>query len=150
MVIDEILESLDDLTDEERADVLSELLSNDDTATKIKTLLGISGTDQDSLIEFVMTVVKQMILNYINQDTLPDALQYVYILMCVSYYKAAGLGNSQPAVGAVQSVKRGDVSTTFANTSGASGSAQTFNLGSNANDFFGWKNALNPYRKIRW
>ena len=72
------------------------------------------------------------------------------IVMCVSYYKAAGLGTTQAAVGPVASVKRGDVTTSFANASGASGSASTFNLGTEGDDFFGWRTVLNEFRRLRW
>ena len=91
-----------------------------------------------------------MVLSYINQDALPTKLERVLIVMCVSYYKSAGLGNAQAATGPVFSVRRGDVQTSFATPSCASGSAQTFNLGSQAEDFFGWRTTLNSYRKLRW
>ena len=91
-----------------------------------------------------------MILSYINQDTLPPRLENVLIVMCVSYYKSAGLGTTTVAVGPVASVKRGDVQTSFATGSGSSGSANTFNLGTDSGDFFGWKTVLNEYRVLRW
>ena len=68
--------------------------------------------------------------------------------MCVSYYKSAGLGTTTAAVGPVASVKRGDVQTSFATGSGSSGSANTFNLGTDSGDFFGWKTVLNEYRVL--
>ena len=76
---------------------------------------------------FCLSLSKQLkTLSYlINQDVLPTPLENALIVMCVSYYKAAGLGTTQAAVGPVASVKRGDVQTSFANASGASGSAST-------------------------
>jgi len=139
-VLDQILSSLDGLTDLERAEVLRVLMSNDDRLAKVKALLGITGTDQDDLIAFVIETVEDLVLSYIKP----------LIVMCVSYYKAAGLGTTQAAVGPVASVKRGDVQTSFANASGASGSASTFNLGADGSDFFGWRTVLNEYRKLRW
>ena len=47
-------------------------------------------------------------------------------------------------------VKRGDGQTSFATGSGSSGSANTFNLGTDSGDFFGWKTVLNEYRVLRW
>lgn len=149
-MLDQILSSLDGLTDLERAEVLRVLMSKDDRLAKVKALLGITGTDQDDLLLFVIESTEEMVLSYINQDTLPPQLEKVLTVMCVSYYKAAGLGSTQAAVGPVASVKRGDVQTSFANASGASGSASTFNLGADGQDFFGWRTVLNEFRKLRW
>lgn len=149
-MLEQIISSLDGLTDLERAEVLRVLMSKDGRLAKVKALLGITGTDQDDLIEFVIETVEDMVLSYINQDTLPAPLEKPLIVMCVSYYKAAGLGTTQAATGSVASVKRGDVQTTFATSSGASGSASTFNLGADTGDFFGWRTVLNEYRKLRW
>lgn len=149
-MLEHILSSLNGLTDLERAEVLRAIMSGDDRLTKVKVLLGITGTDQDDILTFVIQTIEEMILGYINQDTLPTPLEKVLVVMSVSYYKSAGLGNTAAAVGPVASVKRGDVTTSFANASGASGSSQTFNLGSDSGDFFGWKTVLNEYRKLRW
>ena len=126
------------------------LLSKDGRLEKVKALLGITGTDQDEVLLFVIQTVEDLVLAYINQDTLPAPLENALIVMCVSYYKAAGLGTTQAAVGPVASVKRGDVTTSFANASGASGSASTFNLGAEGDDFFGWRTVLNEFRRLRW
>ena len=159
-MFEQILSSLDGLTDLERADVLRVLMSKDNRLSKVKALLGITTTDQDDVLEFVIQTVEDMILSYINQDTLPPRLENVLIVMCVSYYKSAGLGtttaavgpvaSTQTATGPVSSVKRGDVQTSFATGSGSSGSANTFNLGTDSGDFFGWKTVLNEYRVLRW
>lgn len=128
----------------------------DGRLTSVKLLLGIPGTAHDEILSLVLDTTLDTILRYINQDTLPDPLENILISMAVSYYKAAGLGNTAPAVGPVSSVKRGDVSTSFvsvsgfARVSGASGSSQTFNLGNDDGDFFGWKTVLNEYRRVRW
>ena len=149
-MLDQILSSLDGLTEADRAEALRVLMSKDDRLAKVKALLGIDGTDQDELLLFVIQTVEEMVLAYINQDTLPAPLEKVLVVMCVSYYKAAGLGTTQAATGPVASVKRGDVQTSFANASGASGSASTFNLGADGQDFFGWRTVLNGFRKVRW
>lgn len=140
-MLQQILSSLDGLT---------ALEQKEDRLAKVKALLGINGTDQDEVLLFVVQTVEDLVLSYINQDTLPAPLENALIVMCVSYYKAAGLGTTQAAVGPVASVKRGDVTTSFANASGASGSASTFNLGADGQDFFGWRTVLNEYRKVRW
>ena len=68
-MFEQILSSLDGLTDLERADVLRVLMSNDIRLSKVKALLGITTTDQDDVLEFVIQTVEDMILSYINQDT---------------------------------------------------------------------------------
>ena len=134
-MIDQALSTLSGLTDLDRTAILQILMGQDDRTLKIKALLGITGDSKDHIIQFVVETVEDMVLSYINQDALPTKLERVLIVMCVSYYKSAGLGNVQ---------------TSFATPSCASGSAQTFNLGSQAEDFFGWRTTLNSYRKLRW
>lgn len=117
---------------------------------KVKKLLGLTGPAEDDLIEIVLQTIEDRVLSYIGHDVLPPPLENVILMMAVSYYKSAGLGNAQAASGPVASVKRGDVQTSFATAPGASGSAQTFNLGMDGGDFLGWKTVLNEYRKLRW
>ena len=81
-MFEQILSSLDGLTDLERADVLRVLMSKDNRLSKVKALLGITTTDQDDVLEFVIQTVEDMILSYINQDTLPPRLENVLIVMC--------------------------------------------------------------------
>lgn len=114
-MLQQILSSLDGLTALEQKEVLRVLMSKEDRLAKVKALLGINGTDQDEVLLFVVQTVEDLVLSYINQDTLPAPLENALIVMCVSYYKAAGLGTTQAAVGPVASVKRGDVTTSFAN-----------------------------------
>ena len=149
-MLKEILASLEGLTDLERAEVLRTLMSGQPVLQKVKALLGITTEDQDDVLEYVIQTVQTLVLRYINWDELPLELENVLAVMCVSYYKAAGLGTTAAAPGAVSSVKRGDVQTSVAVGSGSSGSAGTFNLGNDNGDFFGWKTVLNEYRKLRW
>lgn len=149
-MLNQILSSIEGLTDADRATVLRTLLSSETRLSKVKTLLGIKTEDDDAVLEYVIQTVEGMILRYINWDTLPEDLENVLVVMCVSYYKSAGLGTTTVAVGPVASVKRGDVQTSFATGSGSSGSANTFNLGTDSGDFFGWKTVLNEYRVLRW
>ena len=116
----------------------------------VKSLFGVCGLGQEDIIGLALQAVENQILAYINWDSLPPQLEDILILMTVSYMKYAGLGDSGSAAGPVSSVKRGDVQTTFAVAAGASGSAVTFNLGADNGDFFGWRQVLNQYRKLRW
>lgn len=98
-MLQQILSSLDGLTALEQKEVLRVLMSKEDRLAKVKALLGINGTDQDEVLLFVVQTVEDLVLSYINQDTLPAPLENALIVMCVSYYKAAGLGTTQAAVG---------------------------------------------------
>ncbi|MEA4831937.1 hypothetical protein SDC9_75302 [bioreactor metagenome] len=150
-MLEQIMNSLEGLTDLEKNQLFHTLMSPTySRLEKIKVLLGITSMDQDGVLEFVIQTIEDMVLSYTGQDTLPTPLEKVLIVMVVSYYKSAGLGDASATVGPVASVKRGDVQTSFANASGASGSAQTFNMGADGGDFFGWKTVLNEYRKLRW
>jgi len=148
-MLDQLLQALEGMGIDQN-EALRILMSSNDRLAKVKLLLGITTTDQDEILLFVIQTIEDQVLSYINQEALPAPLERVLVVMAVSYYKAAGLGNTQAAVGPVASVKRGDVSTSFANASGASGSAQTFNLGEDSGELFGWKTVLNEYRKLRW
>ena len=103
-MLQQILSSLDSLTALEQKEVLRVLMSKEDRLAKVKALLGINGTDQDEVLLFVVQTVEDLVLSYINQDTLPAPLENALIVMCVSYYKAAGLGTTQAAVGPVASL----------------------------------------------
>lgn len=149
-MLNQILTSLEGLSEADRATVLRTLMSSDSRLSKVKALLGIQAEDHDAILEYVIQTVEKMVLRYINWDTLPEDLENVLVVMCVSYYKSAGLGNSSATTGPVASVKRGDVQTSFVAGSGSSGSANTFNLGMENGDFFGWKTVLNEFRKLRW
>lgn len=116
----------------------------------VRLLLGNCGSEQDFSIDMALKSIEAQILEYINWETLPPQLENTLILMAVSYLKSAGLGSGESSAGPVASVKRGDVQTTFAVSTGASGSAGTFNLGADGGEFFGWRQVLNPYRRLRW
>ena len=70
-MLQQILSSLDSLTALEQKEVLRVLMSKEDRLAKVKALLGINGTDQDEVLLFVVQTVEDLVLSYINQDTLP-------------------------------------------------------------------------------
>ena len=61
-MLNQILSSLEGLTDAERATVLQTLMSSDSRLSKVKALLGISGTDQDEVLLFVIQTVEDLVL----------------------------------------------------------------------------------------
>lgn len=95
-MLNQILSSLEGLSEADRATVLRTLMSGDSRLSKVKTLLGIQAEDHDAILEYVIQTVEKMVLRYINWDTLPEDLENVLVVMCVSYYKSAGWGILRP------------------------------------------------------
>lgn len=110
---------------------------NEEILESLKSLLP---SADEKVLEFVVEAVVDAVLNYINHDTLPKELKTAAVLICKAYYHNSGFDGSAADV---TSVKRGDVQTNF----GAAKSAVS--LGSDG-DFFGYKNLLAPFRRIRW
>ena len=119
----------------------------DERLALLKALLGISGAEKDTLLEFALRTVEDRVLGYIHWNTLPEGLERPLVLMTAAYWKGAALGGGA-AAGPVASVKRGDVSTSFAVSGGAAAGAGTFEL-ADGGAFFGWRETLNGYRKLR-
>lgn len=113
-------------------------------------ILGIdSGSEKYMQMEFELDFVEDQILTYINQEALPEKLERPLLMIAAAHWKSAGYGSEQAAPGPVTSVKRGDVTTSFAAAAGADASSGTFGLGG-GDGFFGWRTTLNAYRKLRW
>ena len=106
----------------------------------LESLKNLLPSADEKTLEFVVEAVVDAVLNYINHDALPKELKIAAVLICKAYYHKGGFDGSAADV---TSVKRGDVQTNF----GAAKSAVS--LGSDG-DFFGYKNLLAPFRRIRW
>ena len=114
---------------------------------RLKHLLGIVEEEQDGLLSTALQAVEDQVLNYLGREDRPPELERALLLMTASYWKGAALGGGA-AAGPVASVKRGDVSTSFAVSGGAAAGAGTFEL-ADGGAFFGWRETLNGYRKLR-
>ena len=114
---------------------------------RLKHLLGIVEEEQDGLLSTALQAVEDQVLNYLGREELLPELERALLLMTASYWKGAALGGGA-AAGPVASVKRGDVSTSFAVSGGAAAGAGTFEL-ADGGAFFGWRETLNGYRKLR-
>ena len=115
---------------------------------RLEKLMLVLGAEADSgMAAFSLDVVERWVLDYINHETLPEALENTLVMMTAAYYKAAALGSMDTVEGAVTAIKRGDTQVSYA--AGASPSAYTFDL-MNGEGFAGWRTLLNQYRKLRW
>jgi hypothetical protein len=110
---------------------------NEEVILRLEQLLP---SADEAVLRFVAEASVRQILNYINCETLPAELVTAAVLISKAYYKSGGFAGD---TGDVTSVKRGDVQTSF----GAAKTAVSF--GDNG-DFFGYREMLNPFRKLRW
>lgn len=125
-------------------------MTKEERLNQLRLILGIdSGSVKDIQLEFELDFVEDQILTYINQEALPEKLERPLLMIAAAHWKSAGYGSEQAAPGPVTSVKRGDVTTSFAAAAGADASSGTFGLGG-GDGFFGWRTTLNAYRKLRW
>ncbi|MFB6364252.1 phage head-tail connector protein [Paenibacillus elgii] len=111
---------------------------------KLKPLLGISRDDpsKDEQLVFILETIIQEVKTYCNIKEIPSALENIVVLIAKDFYRseqAKTNPESQPQV--VQSIKRGDVQTTFAASSGG---------GPGAAFVQNYKGQLNAFRKLRW
>ena len=91
---------------------------------RLKHLLGIVEEEQDGLLSTALQAVEDQVLNYLGREELPPELERALLLMTASYWKGAALGG------------------------GAAAGAGTFEL-ADGGAFFGWRETLNGYRKLR-
>ena len=125
-------------------------MTKEERLNQLRLILGMdSGSVKDIQLEFELDFVEDQILTYINQESLPEKLERPLLMIAAAHWRSAGYGSEQAAPGPVTSVKRGDVTTSFAAAAGADASSGTFGLGG-GDGFFGWRTTLNAYRKLRW
>ena len=125
-------------------------MTKEERLEHLRLILGIDvGSVKDIQLEFELDFVEDQILTYINQESLPEKLERPLLMIAAAHWKSAGYGSEQAAPGPITSVKRGDVTTSFAAAAGADASSGTFGLGG-GDGFFGWRTTLNAYRKLRW
>lgn len=112
---------------------------------KLKALLGIPSDDtsKDLQLSFALTFVTDAIKSYCNITDIPADLESVVLQMAEDYYRSK-YPEEFPQAQAVQSVKRGDVTTTF-------GAAKaSVKAGPGAAFVQNYAAQLNAFRKLRW
>lgn len=106
---------------------------------KLKQLLGITSTDKDFVLQFAIDKAIDMILNYCNIDEIPTKLNNVLLSIAMDIYRSESLGEEEKA-GVITSIKEGDTSTNYADTS----------KNSTGDILDAYKKQLQPFRKVRW
>lgn len=109
---------------------------------KIKRLLGLNESDnsKDTILEFILEDVEEIVKNYCNVPTIPEQLNSTILRMAIDMYKNESLGSEDIALGSISSISEGDTSVSYRS------SASEFKE-SLLKDY---KSQLNRYRKIRW
>ncbi|EGT2232737.1 TPA: phage head-tail connector protein [Clostridioides difficile] len=109
---------------------------------RLKKLLGFSREDdsKDTILEFILEDVEEMVKNYCNVPTIPEQLNSTILRMAIDMYKNESLGSEDIALGSISSISEGDTSVSYRS------SASEFKE-SLLKDY---KSQLNRYRKIRW
>lgn len=79
----------------------------------LKAVLGITGTDKDNVLTFILDDVEETIKNYCNIDEVPKGLFHTSVRMAVDLYRNENLGHEEAALGSVSSISEGDTSTSF-------------------------------------
>lgn len=79
---------------------------------KLKQLLGITDTEKDIALEFVLADTKQRIMNYCNIDNLPQELETTMYRMAIDIYKNESIGSTEDNM-TTKSISEGDTSVTF-------------------------------------
>ncbi|NJB05868.1 hypothetical protein GSQ22_08530, partial [Clostridioides difficile] len=108
----------------------------------LKKLLGFSREDdsKDTILEFILEDVEEMVKNYCNVPTIPEQLNSTILRMAIDMYKNESLGSEDIALGSISSISEGDTSVSYRS------SASEFKE-SLLKDY---KSQLNRYRKLRW
>lgn len=108
---------------------------------RLKGLLGIKDDSKDTILEFVIADVEEMIKNYCHVDTIPDGLINTGYRMAIDLYRNENVGSENSATGAVSSITEGDTSTSFRQY-----------VDDNFKDTIlkNYKASLNHYRKVAW
>ncbi len=108
--------------------------------SKFKKLIGIDAADntKDIPLQFILDDVQEVILNYCNQDELPEGLENTAYRMAIDLYRNESPGKEKSPVGPIASISVGDTTTSFKSTSNEFKEHLLKN----------YKSQLNRYRKL--
>lgn len=107
---------------------------------KLKKLLGITGTDQDPILEFIIEDVTETVKNYCNISSIPQGLLNTAYRMAMDLYRNENIGDASISIGQVSSITEGDTSTSFKSST----------VEFKDHIMKDYKAQLNKYRKMVW
>lgn len=106
---------------------------------KLKLLLGITGTDQDAILQFILDNVTETIINYCNVIFMPSELTNTAYRMAMDLYRNENIGNELAGKGMISNESAGKVSIGY--------QENTVFTQSLLKDY---RIQLNRYRNIKW
>lgn len=122
------------------------MMTINDYLSKLKGLLGfpVEDTSKDIRLTFTVETVIQAVLIWCNISVIPKELENVVLQIAEDQYRTKYSSEFPETEQALQSVKRGDVTTTF----GAAKS--TVKAGPGASFVQQYESQLIAFRKLRW
>lgn len=122
------------------------MTTTNDYLSKLKDLLAIPVEDnsKDGRLIFTIETVIQAICTWCNIPIVPEELDNVVLQIAEDQYRTKYASEFPETQQAIQSVKRGDVTTTFGS------SKSTVKAGPGASFLQKYESHLIAYRKLRW
>ena len=106
-----------------------------------RTILGITTTDKDDVLQFVLDDVEETVLNYCNLDTLPKGLVKTAYRMAMDLYLAEGFG--QEAIeSSVSSISEGGATVSF--------KSSNYDTSFTSSLLKNYERQLMEYRRLQW
>lgn len=123
-------------------------MTAEEAITKMKSLLGITGTALDEKLTFAYEDATETALAYCNRDDIPSGMQNTVLRMAMELYKSgASTGASTASTGSsvVKAITIGDTKTEYATDSASVTASAQISSASILNDY---KQVLRRYRKV--
>ena len=106
-----------------------------------KNLLGITGPDKDTVLQFVLDDIEETILNYCHVDTLPKGLVKTAYRMAIDLYRAEGFGQEAIESG-VSSISEGGATVSF--------KSSNYDTSFTSSLLKNYERQLKEYRRLKW
>ena len=106
-----------------------------------RTILGITTTDKDDVLQFVLDDVEETVLNYCNLDTLPKGLVKAAYRMAIDLYRAEGFGQEAIESG-VSSISEGGATVSF--------KSSNYDTSFTSSLLKNYERQLKEYRRLKW
>ena len=106
-----------------------------------RSLLGITTTDKDDVLQFVLDDVEETVLNYCNLDTLPKGLVKTAYRMAIDLYRAESFGQEAIESG-VSSISEGGATVSF--------KSSNYDTSFTNSLLKNYEKQLMEYRRLKW
>ena len=106
-----------------------------------RTILGITTTDKDDVLQFVLDDVEETVLNYCNLDTLPKGLVKTAYRMAMDLYRAESFGQEAIESG-VSSISEGGATVSF--------KSSNYDTSFTSSLLKNYERQLTEYRRLKW